>query len=450
MPSRDLPDKFLVGLSFASEQLQVVEPIAEAVERRLGRNTVFFYPWFQPALAGADADLKLRDIYRDKCELRVVCVSSQYGRKSWTLHEWNAIRALLLELRAADAAGTTDVILPLRVGDGDVKGIESNTIVPDVRSTAAAEAADLIVRRLQLVTKAKTSARSVYLAQCSADREDPRQPVNRQRLKALIESVGWTVLPEREYGAAEYPVRLQQDLERAAAFVQLLGRYKWKPEDFDRVQDDAAIRQGLPRIIFRSVDIDLAAVEPPAHREYLTRPEVIVSGFDDFLVDLKDRLQRLTQSLDAAARSADNGDQPLVRVVARSSNPDRLWERVFKWIDDEGDILPHLLGPGESLTAKHELEPCQGFLLVCDSMALEEGPGSLRHEMEECRLLQIREKDAAKRPPVALVYWPPPDVSWPKLIRSRPARLHRAAVAANELVPDELAKFFTEVRQLGR
>jgi hypothetical protein len=52
-----------------------------------------------------------------------------------------------------DKAKTADrhQILPVRVGDGEVEGILLNEIVPDFRNKTAAEAAELIVARLNLV-----------------------------------------------------------------------------------------------------------------------------------------------------------------------------------------------------------------------------------------------------------------------------------------------------------
>lgn len=81
MPSRQLPEKFLVAFSFAGEQRDLVCAIAEAVEKELGPETVFLDEWFEHYIAGADADLKLQDFYGEKCELAVVCVSARYGDK---------------------------------------------------------------------------------------------------------------------------------------------------------------------------------------------------------------------------------------------------------------------------------------------------------------------------------------------------------------------------------
>jgi hypothetical protein len=87
MPNRELPNKFLVAFSFAGEHRELVRAIAEAVENELGRATVFFDEWYQYYVAGADADEKLQQIYDERSELVVICVSEQYGSKPWTLAE---------------------------------------------------------------------------------------------------------------------------------------------------------------------------------------------------------------------------------------------------------------------------------------------------------------------------------------------------------------------------
>lgn len=142
----------MVAFSFAGEQREPVRAIAEAVAAKLGPRTVFLDEWFEYYLAGADADLKLQSIYGERSELVVVCVSERYGDKPWTLAEHEAIRARLMRARASADERDMHRILPIRVGDGDVKGIHFNTIVPDVRDRTPEASADLILDRLSLVT----------------------------------------------------------------------------------------------------------------------------------------------------------------------------------------------------------------------------------------------------------------------------------------------------------
>lgn len=155
MPTRKLPERFLVAFSFAGEQRDLVSSIAEAVERRLGESTVFYDDWYEYYIAGDDADLKLANIYSERSVLIIPCVSERYGGKPWTQAEHRAIRALQMTL-----GGATDDralrVLPLRVGDGDVAGIFKNTICPDVRKKSPEDVVELILNRLYLIDPSLT------------------------------------------------------------------------------------------------------------------------------------------------------------------------------------------------------------------------------------------------------------------------------------------------------
>lgn len=151
MSTRQLPDKFQVAFSFAGEQRDLVRAIAQAVEAKLGPGTVFLDEWFEHWLAGADADLKLQDIYGKRSQLAVVCVSERYGGKPWTQAEHAAIRARQMQASASPDERDCHAILPIRVGDGEVPGVLFNAIVPDIRNRTATESAELICDRLRLV-----------------------------------------------------------------------------------------------------------------------------------------------------------------------------------------------------------------------------------------------------------------------------------------------------------
>ncbi len=140
MPTRAVPESFLVAFSLAGEQREFVRAIAEAVENQLGGGTVFLDEWFEHYIAGDDADLKLQEIYDRRCELVVVCVSERYGSKPWTQAEHRAIRARYMKCSATPEKRERDAILPIRVGDGQVEGILFNAIVPDVRDAVPPKA----------------------------------------------------------------------------------------------------------------------------------------------------------------------------------------------------------------------------------------------------------------------------------------------------------------------
>jgi hypothetical protein len=432
---RDVPDRFLVAFSFAVEQRDLVRSLAKAVEHVLGDNTVFLDEWFEFYIAGHDADKKLQDIYGKRTELVVECVSKEYGEKLWAQAEHETIRVLSMQARTSKSRNERLRVLPLRVGDGDVEGIPANAIVPDIRNKPPEEVAADIVQRLKLVL------RRVYLAQCDSTEKD-----RREHLKAFLEDKGWSVLPTSDYSPNQYNFRLREDLKNSLAFVQLLEPAPWKPVPFDRIQNETAVAMKLQRFRFRSSDIDLEKVDT-AHRKFLTAADVIQSGFEDFKSFLEEKLKILQQKPDQPNRQTGEDDNPpLVRVVIRSPNPDPLWEKVYHWIYEQEHIHPYQLADDESLEEKHLAEPCQGFLVVCDSAALEDGPHSPRKYMEQCRQIQLKEKNPAHMPPVGLVYWPPPDASWPKLLRSMPLKLHQ--ILGDK--PDDLGKFFAEVRKVSQ
>lgn len=450
MPARPVPEKFLVAFSFAGEQRELVRSIAEAVEQRLGVGTVFYDDWFEHYIAGDDADLRLQNIYGKRSVLVVPCISARYGGKSWTRAEHKAIRALQMKLYQSSDEKDSHRILPLRVGDGDVDGIFENTICPDVQKRPVPQTAELIVNKLRLIepdagrdsgaARGPDSARFVYLAECTPDMDDPRD-----RMKAFLEELGWTVLPASEYPQDQYQSALEKDLREALAFVQLLGPYPWKRGGFDRLQNDAATALGFPRFRYRSSEIDLTKVDAK-QREFLAAPEIVAAGFEDFKAHLGKELAVLAQRRDAASHEGGDGHPPLVAVAIRSANPDPLWEQVFQWIYEQEKIDPYHLAPGETFEGKHRAEPCHGFLVVCDAASLQDGPHSPRESMEQCRLIQMKEKNAARRPPVALVYWPPPSAVWAKLLHCTPLKLHRILGDA----PTNLGAFFDEVRKAAR
>jgi hypothetical protein len=183
---RTFSDKFLVSFSFAGEQRELVRAVAEAVEQRLGWGSVFYDEWFEADLAGSSADLKLQRNYVDRSEVVVFCPSAEYGKKPWTVVEWDAIRSRHMKLRVAPEPDAADRILPLRVADGELEGLLDNAIWVDARQRTPKYIADVIIHRLKKFVTGAGRPR-VFLAETTPDLEDDEKPVNRQRLRAFLE-----------------------------------------------------------------------------------------------------------------------------------------------------------------------------------------------------------------------------------------------------------------------
>lgn len=144
--------RFEIAISFAGDNKRdKVRDVAQLLRAKLGDGKVFFDEWFEVELAGPDAQTVLQNYYRNLTRLVVTCVCERYNEKPWTQEEWRAIQAFERDLRDA---GTNNVkrmrFLPLRFGDGDIDGLFSTAIVPDMRNRKPQEIAELILKRLDL------------------------------------------------------------------------------------------------------------------------------------------------------------------------------------------------------------------------------------------------------------------------------------------------------------
>ncbi len=171
MSAREVPQRFRVAISYAGEQRGIVQPIAEAIERSLGPSTVFYDKWYEEYLSVADGDTRLQEIYARRCDVAVVCVSGEYGRKGWTLTEHRAIRSRLLLAQSAGNTVEEEAILHLRVAPGDLPGLQAVTILQDAAAIGTDAAADLVLQRVRRL--AGLAAGQVALA---ADDGWPVQP----------------------------------------------------------------------------------------------------------------------------------------------------------------------------------------------------------------------------------------------------------------------------------
>ena len=88
-------------------------------------------------------------------------------------------------------------------------------------------------------------------------------------------------MPTSQYPTDEYPSLLERDLKECLAFIQLLGPYSWRGDDFVRLQSKAAEELNIPRFRYRSSEIDLMHVDE-THKKFITEPDIICGGFEDY------------------------------------------------------------------------------------------------------------------------------------------------------------------------
>ena len=234
------------------------------------------------------------------------------------------------------------------------RGVPFNTICPDARKSRCPDrGADRQPPSPDCSCSASRVAgalsRCVYLAECTPDMDDPEKPINRGRMKAFLEELGWTVLP-----SVEYPV------ERLSSLLDDRSEGSVSPSCScsDRTPGSGAgstasrtrrRRASDPRFRFRSSEIDLAKVDA-AQREFLIGAEVMATGFEDFKSHVEKEL-RYWRS--AARRSAEEegGETPPLgprrHPFGGSRNP--CGSRYSSGSTKRRKSIPYQLKPGETI-----------------------------------------------------------------------------------------------------
>ena len=306
-------------------------------------------------------------------------------------------------------------------------------------------------QKLSISSPEQPPTRTVYLAECLID------DGMREGLREELRLAGWEVLPDPEKTQPDendaYAANAAENMRRAIAFIQLLQKYPWKGASRDLIQNDQAVQIGIPRIRFRSPELDCATIQDDAHRNFLmSDPSVFSRPFDQFKKELSERLNELWDRVSQAPTPPGATLNPkLIRIIDRSINADANWARVFPWFDTQDGIIHDRIRNYDlnqtPLTIKQRTKPCQGFLIVCDSSALNDPSFSPDGPLDECQEIQLGYKDNTRCPPVGVVYWPPPPDAdaWPRLLSFKPLKLHRVH---GENHTASMTGFFNDVRRV--
>jgi hypothetical protein len=128
-----------IALSFAGEDRNHAEAIAELL---VSRNLKVFYDRYeQVELWGKDLYQHLQSVYRDKARYCVIFASRHYAEKLWTKHELRQAQARAFE-------ESREYILPLRLDDTDIPGVNHTVGYIDLRTNEIEDIAHLICRKV--------------------------------------------------------------------------------------------------------------------------------------------------------------------------------------------------------------------------------------------------------------------------------------------------------------
>jgi hypothetical protein len=136
---KDASFEYDVALSFAGEQREYVEELAELL-RGFGIR-VFYDDYETSVLWGKDLYEHLDYIYQRAAEYCIQFVSEDYARKVWTNHERKSAQA-----RAIDNAG--EYILPVRFDGTEIPGLRSTVGYIDATKVTPADLADLVKEKM--------------------------------------------------------------------------------------------------------------------------------------------------------------------------------------------------------------------------------------------------------------------------------------------------------------
>jgi hypothetical protein len=137
---RDRQDfEYDVALSFAGEDRSIAESLASMLSSEGVR--VFYDRYEQGKLWGKDLYQHLQAVYRDSARFCVIIISAAYAQRLWTRHELQQVQARAFQ-------ENSEYILPLRVDDTELPGLNPTTAYLDLREYTLEFVRDTLLKKL--------------------------------------------------------------------------------------------------------------------------------------------------------------------------------------------------------------------------------------------------------------------------------------------------------------
>lgn len=137
--------EFEVALSFPGGARELVEEVAQELERLIGPNSYFYDKNYIAQLAQPSLDSLLQGIYGERSRLVVVFLCGEYQTKDWCGVEFRAIKEIIKRRQSSK-------VMFVRVDDADVEGVFSTDGYVDASQFSAVDIARLIHERLSFVS----------------------------------------------------------------------------------------------------------------------------------------------------------------------------------------------------------------------------------------------------------------------------------------------------------
>jgi tetratricopeptide (TPR) repeat protein len=135
--------RFRIAFSFAGEKRDFVAKVAALLADRFGEDAILYDKFHKAEFARDDLVDYLTELYREKSDLIVAVLCSDYDKKEWCGLEWKTIRGLLKQRQA-------DEIMFTRFDQIEPEALEGLAGYIDLDTETPESAATLILERLAL------------------------------------------------------------------------------------------------------------------------------------------------------------------------------------------------------------------------------------------------------------------------------------------------------------
>ena len=135
--------RFRVAFSFAGEERDFVEQVADILVERFGEAAILYDKFHEAEFARYDLGIYLPKLYRDQSDLVVAVLCPDYDRKQWTGWEWMAIYAQLSKKEGSN-------VMLCRFEHAHVDGLFDAAAFVELDDKTPKQAASLILERLAL------------------------------------------------------------------------------------------------------------------------------------------------------------------------------------------------------------------------------------------------------------------------------------------------------------
>lgn len=135
--------RFLVALSFAGENREFVEQVANILSIHLGKEKIFYDNFYKAELARPNLDTFLQDIYKEKSNLIAVFLCENYAVKEWCGLEWRVVRDIIKHKQDSD-------VMPFRFDSTEIQGFLSIDGYIDIKNYTPKKVASEILDRLKI------------------------------------------------------------------------------------------------------------------------------------------------------------------------------------------------------------------------------------------------------------------------------------------------------------